>query len=128
MEQPDPIEIIATPQDQGTRLDRFLAGASEGELSRTRVKALIQDGQLTCNGETLTDPSASVKSAAIYQLTLPPPQDPTPQAEDIPLSIYFEDEHLIVLEKPFCNFQVLHCFRCFIQIVFIRFRKRISFA
>ena len=100
MEQPDPIEIIATPQDQGTRLDRFLAGASEGELSRTRVKALIQDGQLTCNGETLTDPSASVKSAAIYQLTLPPPQDPTPQAEDIPLSIYFEDEHLIVLEKP----------------------------
>lgn len=100
MEQLDPLIIIATPDDGGTRLDRFLANTSEIELSRTRIKALIQDGQLTCNGAKVTDPSASVKSEAQYELTMPPIEDATPLPENIPLDIYFEDEHLIVLEKP----------------------------
>ena len=100
MEQSDPLSLIATPEDGGTRLDRFLAQASEIDLSRTRIKALIQDGHLTCNGARVTDPSASVKSEAHYELTLPPVADPTPQPENIPLDIYFEDDHLIVLEKP----------------------------
>ncbi|MGC6518336.1 MAG: RluA family pseudouridine synthase [Candidatus Puniceispirillaceae bacterium] len=100
MDQSDPIQIIATPEDNGKRLDRFLATASEVELSRTRLKALIQDGSLTCDGVKLTDPSASVKSGACYEVTLPPVQDATPQPENIPLDIYFEDDHLIVLEKP----------------------------
>lgn len=100
MEQSDPFLITARPEDAGMRLDRFLASASDSDLSRTRLKALIQDGQLTCDGAKITDPSASVKSGAIYELIVPPVEDATPQSEDIPLSIYFEDEHLIVLEKP----------------------------
>ena len=100
MEQSDPLHITASPEDGGTRLDRFLASASGVDLSRTRIKALIQDGQLTCDGAKVTDPSASVKSEAVYILTLPPIEDATPQPENIPLDIYFEDEHLIVLEKP----------------------------
>ena len=100
MEHSEPFTIIATPTDGGVRLDRFLAQASDIELSRTRIKALIQDGMLTCNGAKVTDPSASVKSEAVYELTLPAVQDATPQPENIPLDIYFEDEHLIVLEKP----------------------------
>ena len=82
------------------RLDRFIAQANEMELSRTRIKSLIQDGQLMCDGAKITDPSASVKSDAVYLLTMPPIEDATPQPENIPLDIYFEDEHLIVLEKP----------------------------
>ena len=100
MEHTDPLQIIAGPNDGGTRLDRFLANANEMELSRTRIKSLIQDGQLMCDGAKVTDPSASVKSDAVYLLTMPPVEDATPQPENIPLDIYFEDEHLIVLEKP----------------------------
>ena len=100
MEHTDPLQIIAGPNDGGTRLDRFLANANEIELSRTRIKSLIQDGQLMCDGAKITDPSASVKSDAVYLLTMPPIEDATPQPENIPLDIYFEDEHLIVLEKP----------------------------
>lgn len=100
MEQTDPIQIIATPQDEGTRLDRFLAASSGGELSRTRLKALIQDGQISCNGQVVKDPSVSVKAEAVYEVIVPPPQDATPRPENIPFHIYFEDEHLIVLEKP----------------------------
>ena len=70
------------------------------ELSRSRLKALILDGQLRCNGVSLTDPSASVKPDTTYELTLPPPVDAEPKPENIPLDIYYEDEHLIVLEKP----------------------------
>ena len=100
MEQQDPIEILAGPEDEGTRLDRFLAASAEIDLSRTRIKALIQDGQLSCNGQCVSDPSASVRAGQLFSLTMPEIEDATPQAENIPLDIYFEDEHLIVLEKP----------------------------
>ena len=95
------LDITATAADQSERLDKFIARAGqEHNLSRSRAKALILDGQLRCDGRTLTDPSASVKSGAIYQLEIPPAADPTPQAEDIPLTILFEDEHLILIDKP----------------------------
>lgn len=91
--------MTADEQAEGQRLDRWLAECT-ADLSRTRLKALILDGQLRMNGVTVTDPSASVKPLATYELILPPVKDATPQPEDIPLQIYFEDEHLIVLEKP----------------------------
>ncbi len=85
------------------RIDRFLANAFQDEqepLSRSRIKALILDHQLSENGSTLSDPSASVKSGATYILTLPPPVDATPKGEDLPLDILFEDDHIIVINKP----------------------------
>jgi 23S rRNA pseudouridine1911/1915/1917 synthase len=85
------------------RIDRFLAAAFHDDnqpLSRSRIKALILDQQLSENGKTLADPSAAVKPGAIYVLTLPPPVDATPQGEDLPLDILFEDDHIIVLNKP----------------------------
>ena len=85
------------------RIDRFLANALRDEqepLSRSRIKALILDQQLSENGSTVSDPSASVKSGATYILTLPPPVDATPKGEDLPLDILFEDDHIIVINKP----------------------------
>ena len=85
------------------RIDRFLANASRNDqepLSRSRIKALILNHQLSENGSTLSDPSAPVKSGATYVLTLPPPVDATPKAENLPLDILFEDDHIIVINKP----------------------------
>ena len=85
------------------RIDRFLANSFRNDhepLSRSRIKALILDHQLSENGSTLSDPSAPVKSGATYVLTLPPPVDATPKAENLPLDILFEDDHIIVINKP----------------------------
>jgi 23S rRNA pseudouridine1911/1915/1917 synthase len=92
-------EAIAPPEAAGTRADRFLAGAVEG-LSRSRVKALIEAGLVTRDGQTLTDPSEAVRVGARYGVSIPAatPAAPTPQA--IPLTILFEDRDLIVLDKP----------------------------
>ena len=101
MEPSDTLDITATDADHAQRLDRFIARESQVyNLSRSRVKALILDGQLSCDARTLTDPSASVKSGSAYQLQIPPVADPTPKAENIPLSILYEDEHLLLLDKP----------------------------
>jgi 23S rRNA pseudouridine1911/1915/1917 synthase len=92
-------EAIAPPEAAGTRADRFLAGAVEG-LSRSRVKALIEAGLVTRDGQTLTDPSEAVRVGARYGVSIPAatPAAPAPQA--IPLTILFEDRDLIVLDKP----------------------------
>ena len=100
MDNIEPLLITSDEASSGQRLDRWLAANCEAELSRSRLKALILDGQLRCDGVSVTDPSASVKPDKVYELTLPPPVDAEPKPENIPLDIYFEDEHLIVLEKP----------------------------
>ena len=85
------------------RIDRFLANAFRDDqepLSRSRSKALILDHQLSENGSTLSDPSAPVKSGAMYILTLPSPVDATPKGENLPLNILFEDDHIIAINKP----------------------------
>lgn len=80
------------------RIDRFLADAWP-DLSRSRLKALMEEGQLSIDGTAITDPSAKAKAGAHYVLQVPAPRAAIPQAEDIPLNVLFEDEHLIVLEK-----------------------------
>ena len=94
-----PIEIRAEPSQAGTRADRFLAAAIDG-LSRSRVKALMEAGHATRDGAPLADPSEPVRAGALYALTIPAPVAARPEAQDIPLSILFEDAHLIVLDKP----------------------------
>ena len=89
-----------TPVD---RIDRFLAthlATPRRPLSRSRIKALILAGQLNEDGRTLNDPSASVKPGSHYSLTIPPPVDAVPKAENIALDILFEDKHLLVVNKP----------------------------
>ena len=96
------LTITAPREAAGERLDRFLATGLEAPspLSRTRLKALILDGAVTENGAAVIDPSQSVRAEAEYALLLPPVREATPQAEDIPLDIMFEDDHIIVLNKP----------------------------
>ncbi len=89
------------PEHGGERLDRFLTGAaSEQNVSRTRVKSLIEAGHASIDGATVKDPSQLLRAGQTASLHLPPPADPVPSGENIPLQIVFEDEHLLVIDKP----------------------------
>ena len=96
---PEHREAVATDDDAGERLDRWMAAAWP-DLSRSRCKALVEEGRLSFDGAPLTDPSTKVRAGGVYGLTIPAPVPATPQPEDIPLDVLFEDDHLIVLNKP----------------------------
>lgn len=94
-------EFVAA--DGGARLDAWLAGqpelAADG-LSRSRLQALAADGNVTVNGDAAR-PSQRLRHGDIVIVCVPParsPADLIPQ--DIPLSIIYEDPHLVVVDKP----------------------------
>jgi 23S rRNA pseudouridine1911/1915/1917 synthase len=91
--------VTIAAEEAGQRLDRVLA-ARLPALSRSRLKALILDGQVTVAARTIRDPAAQVKSGEIVTVALPPPEEPTPAGEQIPLNIVYEDDALIVIDKP----------------------------
>ena len=81
------------------RLDRVLARLA-GELSRSRLQALIRDGQVTVDGAAVLDPGRKVAAGARLALTVPPPVPAQPQGEAMALAIVYEDDDLIVIDKP----------------------------
>jgi 23S rRNA pseudouridine1911/1915/1917 synthase len=83
----------------GQRLDRFLA-ETVPTLSRTRLQALIADGQVACAGAAVSTGSRKVKSGEIYTIDEPPPIPTRPQGQDIALTVVYEDADLIVIDKP----------------------------
>ena len=95
----NPIVITAEAGDAGQRLDAFLGARAEG-LSRSRARTLIEEGAVTAGGAVETNPRAPIRAGLTYAITLPPPVAATPQPEAIPLDIVFEDEHLVILNKP----------------------------
>jgi 23S rRNA pseudouridine1911/1915/1917 synthase len=84
--------------EQGQRLDRVLAAHSS--LSRSRLKTLILAGEVSLDGRTIRDPGHRVDAGEAVTVTIPPPEDPTPAAEAIPLRVVYEDDDLIVIDKP----------------------------
>ena len=82
----------------GGRLDKALAEASG--LSRERVKALIGEGRVTVGGSVVRSAAGKAAAGAAFAIEVPPPQPLAAQAQDIPLDLVFEDEHLIVVNKP----------------------------
>jgi 23S rRNA pseudouridine1911/1915/1917 synthase len=93
----DSIETVTVEEDG--RIDRVLA-ARIPSLSRSRLKALILDGQVKIATRTILDPSSQVKSGDTVSVNLPAPEEATPRGEDIPLAIVYEDDALIVIDKP----------------------------
>jgi 23S rRNA pseudouridine1911/1915/1917 synthase len=83
----------------GGRLDAVLAKALPA-FSRNRIKDLILAGAAAINGQTAMEPKAKVKLGDVLLLTAPPPEDADPEPEDIQLDILYEDDELIVINKP----------------------------
>jgi len=96
-------EFALPAEEEGRRLDRVLAGLSELEglgLSRTRLQQLIRDGQVEVDGVAGRDPGAKAKAGARVRIVVPPARKLDLAGEDIPLNVVFEDEYLIVVDKP----------------------------
>ncbi len=84
----------------GMRLDRALAIAIP-TLSRERLKALISGGAVTGpEGKAVRDPAVKAVPGAIYEISVPEPKPAHNEAQDIALEILFEDDHLLVVDKP----------------------------
>jgi 23S rRNA pseudouridine1911/1915/1917 synthase len=81
------------------RLDRALAAALP-ELSRARIQALIADNALLIDGKTATDASSAKFAGAEFALTIPAPRPDKAEAQDIALNIVFEDDYLVIVNKP----------------------------
>ncbi|MEM9421652.1 MAG: RluA family pseudouridine synthase [Pseudomonadota bacterium] len=95
----DPLTFTIEDEDVGARLDKWIADRTD-DLSRARVKALIEGGALSRDGEVFADPKWKLKLGETYTLTPPPVEDATPKPQDIPLEVLHEDADLIVLNKP----------------------------
>jgi 23S rRNA pseudouridine1911/1915/1917 synthase len=96
----DPAATSVTIPDvlDNTRLDRALSILLP-ELSRARIQALIGQGEIRVNG-SLLKPSAKVTAGQVVTYVMPAPEPAEPVAEDIPLDIVYEDDDLLVLNKP----------------------------
>jgi 23S rRNA pseudouridine1911/1915/1917 synthase len=87
--------VMIAPEMAGWRLDRALA-ALVPTLSRERLKALIAAG----NVPQTRDPATKVKAGTAYDLTVPSPTVAHNEAQDIAIDIVYEDDHLLIVDKP----------------------------
>jgi 23S rRNA pseudouridine1911/1915/1917 synthase len=91
--------LVASAGEAGGRLDRFLADRLPG-ISRARLQRLIRAGHVLRNGAAIEDRGHRITEGERYRVYLPPPEPATPEAEAIPLTIVYEDDDLIVVDKP----------------------------
>lgn len=96
---PDLIEVVAGPEHAGSRTDRFLADVI-GDLSRSRVKSLIESGAVRRGAALVRNPAEAVRFGDQFSVQRPIPIAAIPQPQAIPFTILYEDADLIVLDKP----------------------------
>jgi 23S rRNA pseudouridine1911/1915/1917 synthase len=93
------IDVRLEAAHAGWRLDRALAAAVP-TLSRERLKALIRGGAVEAQGSAVRDPAIKVKGGEALRIAVPEATPAHNEPQDIPLTILFEDEHLLVVDKP----------------------------
>ncbi|MEW5855063.1 MAG: RluA family pseudouridine synthase [Myxococcota bacterium] len=96
--QPTIHELTVPAEVHAPRLDRFVAGALP-QLSRARVQKLLEDGLVSVDG-CAAKPSQKLRAGQRIVVTEPPPAPAEALPQDIPIHVLFEDEHLLVINKP----------------------------
>ena len=91
------ITLLAEERDAGTRLDAFVSAS--GELTRSAAARLIEDGAITVSGRTVAK-NYKLRAGDTVDICMPEPVPTEAQPEDIPLDVVFEDEDIIVVNKP----------------------------
>jgi 23S rRNA pseudouridine1911/1915/1917 synthase len=99
-QDPQMKELVATENAAGLRIDQWLAGELAPDFSRARVKALMEAGHITLNARPAIQPKVRIAPGDVCRITLPPPEPAMPEAENMALDILFEDDDLIVINKP----------------------------
>jgi 23S rRNA pseudouridine1911/1915/1917 synthase len=89
--------LVVEPEHEGLRLDSFLT-ALLSDYSRSQIQRLIRDGHV--RGPGTPRASNSVHQGQAYEVEIPAPAAATPEAEELPLRIIFQDADLVVLDKP----------------------------
>ena len=85
--------------EAGQRLDRFLSSRLAG-MSRSRIKQLIEEGAVSSGDATIVEASTRVKSEQSFAIEIPEVREAQPEPQPLALSILYEDDHLIVVDKP----------------------------
>lgn len=94
------LSFTAPSEPEGRpRLDKFLSSQTQ-IVSRTQLKSLIENGGVVVAGKRVTEPSHRVNSGAEILVVIPPARPATPEAQDIHLDVVYEDEDLVVINKP----------------------------
>ncbi len=105
---PEPLSLEVSPElsleagadAAGQRLDQWLAARLAPDLSRGRVQALIKQGAVRIGGKVAESAKRKLAAGERVEVELPEPEPAAPQGEAIPLDILYEDEALIVIDKP----------------------------
>lgn len=95
----DKLQLIASAEDAGTRLDAFIGGNLE-EISRSYATQLIEKECVTINGRTEISKKKKILEGDQVEIDMPEPTELDIVAEDIPLDIVYEDNDVIVVNKP----------------------------
>ncbi len=90
--------VFLTADSDCKRLDKFVSESIE-EVSRSLAAKLINDGNITVNGKKVNK-SADIKAGDSVEVTLIPPETLSAEPQDIPIEIIYEDDHLLVVNKP----------------------------
>ena len=93
------LEVTVTGEEDSNRLDRVLAGSLR-ELSRSRLKALILAGRVSVGSAPICDPAYHVAAGDTITIDVPQAVAAEPAGEDIALDIVYEDDDIIVIDKP----------------------------
>jgi len=99
MTPPSQHHVVVPESAHGTRLDKWLAEVVDS-LSRARLQALIAEGAVNCGGKPVTDAARKVKTGESYNVVVPPPIAATPIPQSMGLDIIYEDDDVIVVNKP----------------------------
>mgnify|MGYP000799809034 CR=1 FL=1 len=91
-------EFIVEAEAAGQRIDRFLSGEDTG-LSRSALQGLVAEGHVLCNGKSIAK-SLKLKAGDTILLEIPDAKPIEAVPQDIPLDIVYEDDHLLVVNKP----------------------------
>ncbi len=92
------LSFVVDKDNSGERIDRFLA-QNAGELTRSAVQKLIDDGLVLCNGQTVTK-NYKLRENDVLTVDIPEPAELDVKPQDIPLEIVYEDDDLLVVNKP----------------------------
>jgi len=93
------IEALSAAEGLHERLDRYLSEALPA-ISRSRAQKLVEQGQVEVNGQVCTSKKLMVQVGDRIHITIPDAKPLALQAEAIPLEILYEDDHLLIINKP----------------------------